>query len=250
MTLRVLWFVIVSIGLSAPALGESSQVNIAVAANFAEPLKQVAEDFYESSGIKPVISVGSSGTLYAQILHGAPFDIFLSADAERPQRLLQEGKATRVHTYAKGRLALITRKLTFSSLSAFFTQTHYATPVAVANPKLAPYGVAAMETIRHFVSEDDDLPFSLVQGKSVVQTYQYFEAGNVDAAFVALSLTGKTDGDVLVVPSQFHTPIVQKMALIDGSEHGDEATRFMTYLLSPQVQASLKKWGYEAATDN
>ncbi|MBU2977138.1 molybdate ABC transporter substrate-binding protein [Alteromonas sp. C1M14] len=249
MGLQRVLLLIISLGVSGQSFGQSSQVNIAVAANFAEPVKEIAQNFHRQTGIKPVISIGSSGTLFAQISHGAPFDLFLSADALRPEKLVQQGKASDLHTYAKGRLALVTRGKSLASLNAFFTHPQFTKPVAIANPKLAPYGVAAMETLAHFFNDNEPWPFTLVQGKSVAQTYQYFQAGNVDVALVALSLTAKTQGDVFAIPSQYHSPIVQKLVLLKGADHTDEAKRFIDYLLSPQIQSTLQEWGYAPVTD-
>ncbi len=232
---------------SVSSRADEQQVNIAVAANFAQPVKHFAEAFEKKTGIKPVITVSSSGTLYAQIQHGAPFDVFLSADAERPKKLVAEGLAEKhnLRTYASGRLALVTRSGAPDSLQDFVSRA-FDRPVAIANPKLAPYGLAATQALSTLPA-DTQLPFRQVQGKNILQTYQYFTSGNVDDAFVAWSLVKNTDSTYLLIPDELHDPIVQKMVIVKDCAHPFAARRFMQYLLSAKVQKSLRDWGYQSA---
>ncbi|OFC70870.1 molybdate ABC transporter substrate-binding protein [Alteromonas confluentis] len=229
------------------AHADEQQVNIAVAANFAQPVKHFAEAFEKKTGIKPIITVSSSGTLYAQIQHGAPFDVFLSADALRPEKLVAEGLAEKqtLRSYATGRLALVSRSGAPDSLNAFVSRK-FDKPVAIANPKLAPYGLAASQALGTLPA-DTALPFRQVQGKNILQTYQYFTSGNVDDAFVAWSLVKRSNYSYLLIPDDYHAPIVQKMVIIKDSAHPYAARRFMQYLLSAKVQKSLMDWGYQSA---
>ena len=242
---KALCVLVVMFNVSAHA--DEQQVNIAVAANFAQPVKHFAEMFEKKTGIKPIITVSSSGTLYAQIQHGAPFDLFLSADALRPEKLVAEGLAEKqtLRTYATGRLALVSRSGAPDSLNAFVSRK-FDKPVAIANPKLAPYGLAASQALGT-LPPDAALPFRQVQGKNILQTYQYFTSGNVDDAFVAWSLVKRSNYSYLLIPDDFHAPIVQKMVIIKDNAHPYAARRFMQYLLSAKVQKSLMDWGYQSA---
>ncbi len=231
--------------LAGKGFAAEQVVNIAVAANFAGPVKHFASAFEEKTGIRPVITVGSSGTLFAQIGHGAPFDIFLSADAARPEALVAEGKADKqnLRSYARGRLALVTRQSAPSGLEEFLTR-QFNKPVAIANPKLAPYGLAA-EQVLSTLPENTAFPFKLVRGKSILQAWQYFTAGNVDDAFVAWSLVKNSKANYWLIPASMHDPIVQKMVIVKHNQHPYAARRFMQYMMSPAVQNALADWGYQ-----
>ena len=229
-----------------PVLGAPIQntVHIAVAANFAQPLKALAEEFQSKTNIRPVITVGSSGALYAQIVHGAPFDVFLSADNARPEALISH-KADRqnLKPYAKGKLALVYHGLPVSTLAQFFEQNDSAT-IALANPRLAPYGNAAQSVIDQY---DANSKRRYVKGQNVLQAMQYFQTAHADAAFVSLSLAMQSEANYLVIPPHSYAPIVQSMVIVKGAEHPYAARRFMQYLLSNEVQSRLKNWGYGAA---
>lgn len=229
-----------------PVLGASTQntVHIAVAANFAQPLKALAEEFQSKTNIKPIITVGSSGALYAQIVHGAPFDVFLSADTARPEALINNNKADRqnLKPYARGKLALVYHGTKVSTVAEFFKHNDSAV-VAIANPRLAPYGSAAQSVINQF---DENKKRRFVKGQNVLQAMQYFQTAHVDAAFVSLSLAMQSDANYLIPPPHWYAPIVQSMVIVKGAEHPYAARRFMQFLLSNDVQSRLKNWGYGA----
>ncbi|MEC8233245.1 MAG: molybdate ABC transporter substrate-binding protein, partial [Pseudomonadota bacterium] len=192
-------------------------LNVAVAANFAKPLQFFANQFSQITGIETRITVSSSGTLYAQLQHGAQFDVFLSADRQRPNALAESGL---VHTenvvnYAQGQLAFVYRTPDFTqvpdALSELVLSAMSMGKVAMANPKLAPYGDAAKDVL-NALNLYNDMQTHRVTGKNVLQTYQFFTTNNVSGAFVAYSLTpavmheqDKNIGTFLV-PSSLHKP--------------------------------------------
>jgi molybdate transport system substrate-binding protein len=168
---------------------KSPRLNIAVAANFAKPLAAIASDFTAITGIDVSITTSSSGTLYAQIFHGASFDVFFSADTARPAMLAKNNliHPDNVTAFAQGRLALITPNAsteTKMALERFIAET--SGKFAIANPKLAPYGLAAQQVL-HNTSLWNTFKDRLVKGKNVLQAYQYVSTGNVKGALVAYS---------------------------------------------------------------
>jgi len=168
---------------------KSPRLNIAVAANFAKPLAAIASDFTATTGIDVSITTSSSGTLYAQIFHGASFDVFLSADTARPAMLAKNNliHPDNVTAFARGRLALITPNAsteTKTALERFIAET--SGKFAIANPKLAPYGLAAQQVL-HNTSLWNTFKDRLVKGKNVLQAYQYVSTSNVKGALVAYS---------------------------------------------------------------
>ncbi|WDT84594.1 molybdate ABC transporter substrate-binding protein [Alteromonas sp. 009811495] len=250
-------------------------LNVAVAANFAKPLQFFANQFSQITGIETRITVSSSGTLYAQLQHGAQFDVFLSADRQRPIALAESGV---VHTenvvnYAQGQLAFVYRTSDFTqvpdALSELVLSAMSMGKVAMANPKLAPYGDAAKDVL-DTLNLYNDMQTHRVIGKNVLQTYQFFTTNNVSGAFVAYSLTpvvmqeqDKNIGTFLV-PSSLHKPIVQSLAInsrvkaqlvpnrfnelpfnkSDALMRVSASNLFVQYLLSDKVQAQLNEWGY------
>ncbi|QJR82343.1 molybdate ABC transporter substrate-binding protein [Alteromonas pelagimontana] len=237
--------------LCAAQATQEETLHIAVAANFAKPVKAISEEFETRSGVHAIITVASSGTLYAQIKSGAPFDVFLSADAERPLQLVEDGlvASSAVKTYAVGRLAYLSRSLAEPAIDDLKTAALAPNEkLAIANPRLAPYGLAAQQTLLKLALWQQMLP-SLVYGKNILQAYQYYISGNVDNALVAWSLIKDRSSHVVLIPEHYHEPIVQKMAVMKAAAHPEAAARFMEYLLSPKVQKSLDDWGYGQALD-
>ena len=273
--------------LGKPALSAEERsvdtLNVAVAANFAKPLQFFANQFSQITGIETRITVSSSGTLYAQLQHGAQFDVFLSADRQRPIALAESGV---VHTenvvnYAQGQLAFVYRTSDVTqvpdALSELVLSAMSMGKVAMANPKLAPYGDAAKDVL-DTLNLYNDMQTHRVIGKNVLQTYQFFTTNNASGAFVAYSLTpvvmqeqDKNIGTFLV-PSSLHKPIVQSLAInsrvkaqlvpnrfneqpfnkSDALIRVSASNLFVQYLLSDKVQAQLNEWGYLPAknTDN
>jgi molybdate transport system substrate-binding protein len=211
MTLRLFLALAGSVFCSAVQAGE---VTVAVAANFTAPMQQIAKAFEQDTGHKALLAFGATGKFYAQIKNGAPFAVLLAADDETPARLEKEGLAvagTRF-TYATGRLALWSKQPNLVDDKGEMLRSHHFDQlgihkIAMADPKLAPYGVAAMEVIKKLGVQANVMP-KLVQGDSIGQTYQFVSTENAQLGFVALSqisLDGRiTQGSAWVVPQCTH----------------------------------------------
>ncbi len=233
---------------------DEDPLKIAVAANFSQPAKQIAALYTEKTGITVRISVGSSGTLFAQISRGAQFDLFLSADSARPNALITSGKVNvdDVFPYAQGQLALIVDAslfdidtLNWQQLDDVFCASSQR--LAIANPAIAPYGVAAKEVLSQGHAWEC-AQASMVKGNNVIQAYQFFESGNVPVAFVARSLVVDRN-DILEVPSHLHEPIVQSLAITAPQDKKHRATAFVDFLLSADIQQRLVALGYETIAE-
>lgn len=230
------------------ALCSADQVSVAVASNFAAPLRTIAQHFEASTGHQAIISSGSSGKLYAQIVNGAPFDLFLSADQDKPQRLEQQERIVpgSRFTYAEGRLVLWSANPTYQGrLPEALTEGDFHT-LAIANPTLAPYGAAALETLHSLGVETENIP-RLVQGENIAQTYQFVASRNADLGLVALAqvITDKATLETAwPVPAQLHSPIRQDAALLMAGSENPAATAFMNYLKSPEATALIDSFGY------
>jgi molybdate transport system substrate-binding protein len=223
------------------------EVQVAVAANFTEPAKEIAAAFAADTGDKAVLSFGASGPFYAQITHGAPFEVFLSADAERPQKIEQDGLAvagTRF-TYAVGRLVLFSRTPGLvDSQGAVLAGGHFD-KLSLADPAAAPYGQAAVEALQHLKLYDTLKP-KLVQGASIAQAYQFVATGAAELGFVAQSqVIAETGGSRWLVPESDHAPIEQQAVLLKVGEADPAARAFLTYLKGPKARAIIRRFGYE-----
>ncbi|MBP0614165.1 molybdate ABC transporter substrate-binding protein [Jiella mangrovi] len=234
---------LVAICLSGPARAGTTVV--AVAANFTEPAKEIAEAFTKETGDDVELSFGSTGALYAQIGQGAPYEVLLAADDERPRRAVAEGLAVKgsQFTYAIGTLALFSpdpnRVTGPKTLEAGAFQR-----LAIANPKTAPYGVAAVETMKA-LGLYDRLSDKIVQGNSIAQTYQFVSTGNAELGFVALSqIAGNTKGSRWVVPEEDHAPIRQDAVLLSPGDGNKAARLFLDFLKGPQAKKIIEKFGY------
>lgn len=230
---------------SSPALAADTQV--AVAANFTEPAKEIAAAFKAKTGHTATLSFGSSGQFYTQMAHGAPYEVFLSADAERPKKAEQEGLAvagTR-RTYAVGRLVLYSKTPGLvDAKGAVLTSGKFA-KLAIADPTAAPYGQAAVETLRKLKLYDVLAP-KIVKGSSITQAYQYVATGNAELGFVALSqVINEPGGSRWVVPAVDHAPIEQQAVLLKTGEKNPAARAFVAFLKSPAAVAIIKRYGYE-----
>ena len=225
-------------------------VQVAVAANFSAPMKVLAAQFERDSGHKILASIGATGKFYAQIRNGAPFDVLLSADDETPARLEQEGAAmagTRF-TYATGRLVLWSAKQGLVDDKGAVLKTANFTHLAIANPRVAPYGAAAVQVLQKLDLLDALAP-KFVQGENIAQTHQFVASGNAPLGFVAMAQVfaqGKlTSGSAWVVPAGMHTPIRQDAALLVRGKDNPAAAAFLKYLASPAARAVIAAYGYE-----
>ncbi len=226
--------VLALICLSAPvrAAGPPPAITVAVAANFATTAAELVRAYRYETGQQVLVAEGSTGRLYSQIVAGAPFDLFLSADAERPARLLAEGRAAAVRTYAIGRLVVVSRA------DNAVGQVLRGGRVALADPGVAPYGVAAMQAIASLGLDPADL--DLVYGDSVGQVAALFFTGNVDAAFIARAqLSGLEAGVSVTDMDGRHAPIRQDAALLSP-----EGAAFFDWLGVPAARAIIAAAGY------
>ncbi len=223
----------------------AGEARIAVASNFTAVAKELAGDFSQRSGHRLKISFGSSGKIYTQIYNGAPFEVFLSADAERPERLEREGLvlAGSRFTYARGRLALWSPSSTDAEqIQQRIEQGDYRR-LALANPKLAPYGAAARSYLNSLMLENVER-YS-VYGENIAQTYQFVATGNADLGLVALSqLQSQPVHSYWVVPEQSYQPIRQQAVLLKRGQHSDVAKAFIVYLRQSDAQAIIGRHGY------
>ncbi len=223
---------------------------VAVASNFSAPMKSIVREFEKDTGHNVQIIFGSSGKLYAQIVNGAPFQAFLSADSSKPLRLEQQGKALAGSrfTYARGALALWSAKPGFINNNAEPLQTGEFNRLAIANERLAPYGVAAREVLEN-IQVWEKLRDKLVTGENIAQTYQFVSTGNAELGFIALSQaigTGQLEqGSVWVVPQELHKPILQDAVLLDKGKDNPAAIALLEYLRSDKAVNLIRAHGYK-----
>ncbi len=239
-------FVIASTAVT-PAFAD--QVLVAVAANFIPPFREIATEFEKATGHAVRVAAGSSGNFYSQIKNGAPFDVFLSADVERPKRLEDAGlgvKDSRFN-YAIGRLVLWSPNPDLIKGEETLRSKNYKR-LAIANPKTAPYGVAAMEAMQKLELWDSLQPH-IVMGESLGQTMGFIESGNTQLGFVALSQVLdpkiKGQGSRWAVPTNLHEPIKQDVILLTKGNDNAAAKALMEFLGSPKSKTIIERYGYE-----
>jgi molybdate transport system substrate-binding protein len=219
-------------------------VRVAVAANFTAAMKEIAAAYEQASGNKMLISYGSTGKLYAQIQQGAPFDVFLAADQQRPRLLVEEGRAQDAFTYAIGKLVLWSADPGRVVNAATLKQGEFAR-LALANPKTAPYGAAAV-TVMQRLGVNEDLLAKRVTGDSIAQAYQFVATRNAELGFVALAqiaLDSKA-GSHWEVPQDLYDPIRQDAVLLQRGRENPAARALLEYLRSDAARAVIHKFGY------
>lgn len=230
--------------LSLPTLSDT--LRIAVAANFKPVLEALSPRFEQQTNSKVLISSASSGILYNQINYGAPFDLFLSADQERPERLEQEGLIVEGSRkpYAFGRLVLWNRTRNPVTLKDFdHFLTHYKGRLSIANPALAPYGLAAQQTLKK-LNAWQLYQGRLIQGASIQQAWQFVASGNVDMGLVALAqVLNEPAATITKIPDDYYQPIQQEMVILKRS-NVKLAQKFETFLLNDSSQLFIKQQGY------
>ena len=227
---------------------QAAQTIIAVAANFTAAAQDLIRQFEQTSSHRVKASFASTGKLYSQIEHGAPFEIFLAADSYRPTLVENSGagiSGTRF-TYARGKLVLWSPiPETFTDGKAYLTTLHYDR-LAIANPKTAPYGLAAQQVLEHLQLWQRVLP-RLVRGDSITQTYQFVASGNVPAGFIALSQLmghGVSEHNYWLIPDDLYEPIDQQAILLHIGEHNPAAIAFMAFLHSSAAKSIITAFGY------
>lgn len=237
--------------LSILAIGPvlADDVQVAVAANFTAPIEEIGKAFNKATGHQLKVSTGSSGKFYAQIKNGAPFQVFLSADEEKPALLEKDGLAVQGSrfTYAIGKLVLWSADPAVVDTKGQILMKNQFNKMAIANPKTAPYGEAAMETLGALKIKSLLEP-KLVMGENIGQTYQFVATGNAEIGFVALSQVTRenkiTSGSAWVVPEKLYSPIKQDAVLLVNGKDSPAARLLMTFLRSEDTLNVIKSYGY------
>ena len=228
----------------------AAEVSVAVAANFTAPMQKIAQMFEQETGHKAVLAFGSTGNLYAQIKNGAPFQILLAADDETPARIEKDGLgvANSRFTYATGKLVLWSKQAGFVDDKGDVLRNGKFDRIAVANPKLAPYGAAAVETLTKLGLLETMKP-KFVQGENISQTYQFIATENAQLGFVALSQVyadGRLkEGSAWIVPADRHQPIKQDAVLLTVGKDNAAATALLGYLRSDKIKTVIRSFGYD-----
>ena len=228
----------------------AGECQVAVAANFAEPIKAIAVVFEKTTGHKLLVTLGATGKLYAQIKNGAPFDMLLSADSKTPELLEKEGLAQpgSRFTYATGKLVLWSADAKGVDAKGDVLKNGQFRKFAYATPKLAPYGAAAEQVIDK-LGLTSALTSKLVQGESIGQTFNFVQTGNAELGFVALSQVlegGKLkNGSMWLIPQQLYTPIQQDAVVLKRAANNDAAQALVKLLKSPNIKDLIRSYGYD-----
>ncbi|WP_238349465.1 molybdate ABC transporter substrate-binding protein [Pseudomonas sp. SWRI179] len=228
----------------------AAEVQVAVAANFTAPIQAIAADFEKDTGHKLVAAYGATGQFYTQIKNGAPFEVFLAADDTTPARLESEGdtvKGSRF-TYAVGTLALWSAKAGYVDNKGQVLQHADFQHLSIANPKTAPYGLAATQVLDK-LGLNAQVKGKLVEGQNITQAYQFVSTGNAELGFVALSQVYKdgkvTSGSAWIVPADLHDPIKQDAVILDKGRDNPAAAALVDYLKGPKAAAIIQTYGYQ-----
>jgi len=228
----------------------ADEVQVAVAANFTAPMQQIAAEFENDTGHRAVLSFGATGKFFAQISNGAPFEVLLSADEETPARLEKEFLATphTRFTYAIGKLVLWSAQAGYVDARGEVLNSGKFTHLALANPKTAPYGAAAIEAMKKLGVLENLAP-RFVQGENIAQACQFVASGNAELGFVALSQVYRdgsiTSGSAWIVPAFLHAPIRQDAVVLAAGRNNRAAAALMDYLRTDKARAIIKSYGYE-----
>ncbi len=235
--------------LSGWCLARAETVQVAVASNFAAPMQKIAAAFEKDSGHKAVLSFGATGKFYAQVRNGAPFAVLLAADDETPARMQKEGLAVpgSAFTYAIGQLVLWSANSAVVDAQGAMLNATLRSKLALADPKLAPYGAAALQVLQQRGLADKLRPH-FVMGENIAQTFQFVKTGNASLGFVALSQVmqdGKiTSGSAWVVPAALHEPIRQDAVLLQQGADNLAAKALLQYLRTDAARAVIRAYGY------
>lgn len=244
--MQLVAFAVAGISLSAPAPALASDVPVAVAANFTVPAKELATIFHAKTGDTLVLSFGSSGQFYTQIKQGAPFEVFLSADAARPKKAVAEGLGVpgTVFTYAVGKLVLWSADPKLVDADGMVLHDGNFTHIANADPGAAPYGAAGVQTMKALEVYDELAP-KIVTGQNITQTYEFVASGNAELGFVALSQVVKSKkGSEWIVPQTLYSPILQDAVLLKTGANDPGAKAFLAFLKSPAALKVIRSYGY------
>ena len=245
-----------ALSLAAAALvllcgtAHADDVQVAVAANFSAPAQKIAAAFERDTGHTIKLSFGATGKFYAQIEAGAPFDVLLAADQATPEKLVAEGKglADTRKTYAIGKLVLWSADASLVDANGAVLKSDRFKHLAVADAKLAPYGLAAQEAMQR-LGLADALKDKLVTGGNIGQTYQFIVSGNAELGFVALGQVqhpdgSKASGSMWIVPDNLYSPIRQDAVVLANGKAKHAAEDFVKYLSGDKAHATIKAYGY------
>ncbi|BAP89050.1 molybdenum ABC transporter, periplasmic molybdate-binding protein ModA [Burkholderiales bacterium GJ-E10] len=247
----VLPILIVCCILPGPSRGE--EVRIAVAANFTEPVRRIAAKFERETRNTVKASFGATGMLYAQIRNGAPFEVLLAADEATPRKLVAEGLgvASSEFPYAIGKLVLWSPKPGFVDGRGAVLRSDRFAHLSYCDPKLAPYGAAAVATMRS-LGVYEALQTKLVEGQDITQAYQFAASGEADLGFVALSQVFRDGrlrgGSAWIVPAEHYSPIRQDAVLLRSAADHAAALAFLRFLRSDRAKAVIRSYGYGVAS--
>ena len=249
LTSKLPWvFGIALCAVSSPT--SAVDVSVAVASNFTAPMQKIALAFEQDTGHKALLAFGATGGLYAQIKNGAPFQVFLAADKEVPARIEKEGLGVTgsQFTYAIGKLVLWSKQPGLVDDKGEVLSKGGFDKLAVASPKLAPYGAATIETLTKLGLLTQLKP-KFVEGSNIGQTLQFVASKNAALGFVALSQVfadGRiTEGSAWIVPASFHAPILQNAVLLVQGKDNVAATALLRYLKTERAQAIISAYGYD-----
>ncbi|MDM5178071.1 molybdate ABC transporter substrate-binding protein [Massilia sp. DJPM01] len=237
------------LALMVTGMVRAGDVHVAVAANFSAPMKEIGARFERETGHKVLATAGATGKFYAQIKHGAPFEVLLAADDETPARLGKEGSAVAAtrFTYAIGKLVLWSAQAGLVDPQGQVLAQGRFEHLAIANPTLAPYGAAAMQTLDK-LGLRERLAARLVQGDSIAQTHQFLVSGAATLGFVAMSQVfsgGKLQsGSAWVVPADMYAPLRQDAVLLERGKGKPAALAFLRYLKSEPAREVIRSYGY------
>jgi molybdate transport system substrate-binding protein len=236
--------------LAAGAPARAGEVQVAVAANFTAPMQKIAAAFAQDTGNKAVLAFGATGKFYAQIHNGAPFEILLAADDDTPAKLDQEKQTVpgSRFTYATGRLVLWSATDNYVDNAGKVLQAGTFNHLSIANPKAAPYGAAAVETLTK-LNLMARLQPKIVQGENIAQAHQFVSTGNAELGFVALSQVARdgkfTSGSGWIVPDAMYSPIRQDAVILAKGAANPTARALMDYLKSDKAKGIIRAFGYQ-----
>lgn len=245
-------FIVITVAMTLMAMNNSqlmaAELRIAVASNFTDAIRNLVPLFEQSSGHQVKVSLGSTGKLFSQIVHGAPFEVFLAADAKRPEKAEREGLAITGSrfTYAIGKLVLWSAKKDQFGDGEAYLKSNQFTRAAIANPKTAPYGLAARQAMQKMEVWQNSRK-KLVRGENIAQTFQFAATGNAEIGFVAYSQIKawkKFPGSTWLIPEDYYAPIAQQAVLLKKGSTNPAAHDFIQFLKSAKVKELITSFGY------
>jgi len=237
--------VFAAVVIAAPCAAHAANTNVAVAANFTEPAKEIAQLFESKTGHKAILSFGATGQFYTQITQAAPFQVFLSADQSTPKKLVDDGLGLRdtLFTYAIGKLVLFSANANLVKGEQTLRDGQF-NKIAIANPTTAPYGAAGVEVMKA-LGVYEMLTSKVVQGSNIAQTFQFVDTGNAEVGFVALSqVIERQSGSRWIVAQNLYTPIKQDAVVLKTGADNEAARAFVAFLKGPEALKVIEKFGY------